>query len=552
VAVAETAQLAVKMTLDGSQFHSAATTMEKRIGGLGTAARKAGKVIGIGLAAGAAAGAVFLGDQLRKGIDALKADAVVAAQTAAVIKSTGSAAGITAGEVEKLAGELSTLNGIQDDLVQASENVFLRFTSIGKDIFPAVTQAAIDMAAATGGDASDAALKLGRALDNPVKSMGALTRSGIVFTDEEKKQITNLVKHNKLAQAQAIILRKVQQRFDGVAKAQADADPGRRQAVSVERLQKALASGLLPVVQKVQERVSTFLSKPETVATITRLGDAIAGLFTDQNLDTVAKGMETAANAVSGAIGLFNKLPPEIKALAIGAFAVNKVTGGAVGGAAEAVGKLIGAGLKQIFAANVTVIGTNVTGGGGVPVAPGGGGIGGVVRNVATLAGGVGVGLAVGDAANKTVQSQGGTDFQHWGSQVLAPKLQAIANNTAPLAGFTANVPSRLEAIRAAAAKTAGDTISEGNATQRAIAAAQQTQAAGAQRSINAFRAGERATLGVGAKVNTSNAKLGAIARKRTSFTTTVKVNTSMSVSDVTGAVKYRSRVSRGNVMGVS
>jgi hypothetical protein len=331
----------------------------------------------------------------------------------------------------------------------------------------------------------------------------------------------------------------------------------------------------------VSDRISSWLGKPETLATVQKLGDAIAGLFTDQNLDTVAKGMETAANAVGMAIGAFNKLPPEIKALAIGAFAVNKVTGGAVTGAAEAVGKILGAGLKQIFAANVTVIGTNV-------VSPGGGvNVPGALTGVAGAAGGASIAATVGatlavlglstaamyallhgvpalltpnrkpeSGVNTRSANSPGYQAQRQIVAMMPPSLQAsmdaIKNNTANMPTFVNNTPSRLEAIRAAAAKTAGDTVSEGNATQRAIAAQQQAQQTGEAASLRAFRAGERATNNVGTKINTSNSKLGTIARKKTSFSTTVKVNTSMSVSDVTGAVKYRSRISRGNVMGVS
>jgi len=364
VALAETAELAVKLTLDDKMTPA----IRKAQGGLhtlGNTARTVGKGIAVGTGIVATAGIIALTGAIKSGIAALKEDKVISAQTAAVIKSTGGAAGVTANHVEDLADQLSTLDGVQDDVVQGAENVILRFTSIGADIFPQVTQAALDMPAATGTDAASAALKLSRAIDNPVKSLTALSRAGIIFTDQEKAQITDLVKHNKLREAQAIVLAKVKQKFDGVAQAQADADPGRRLAVSTERFQKALASGLLPVIEKVQTRLSEWLIKPETIAAVTKIGDAIGALFTDENLNAAASAIETAAKAVGTAITAFNQLPGPIKALAIGAFAINKVTGGAIGGAASALGKVLGAGLSKIFAANVTVITPNLIGGGG-------------------------------------------------------------------------------------------------------------------------------------------------------------------------------------------
>ena len=71
------------------------------------------------------------------------------------------------------------------------------------------------------------------------------------------------------------------------------------------------------------------------------------------------------------------------------------MTGGAVGGAAEAFGKILGAGLQKIFAANVTVIGTNVSGGAGG--AAGAGGVG-VLGAAGAVAAGVGINLGLSQA----------------------------------------------------------------------------------------------------------------------------------------------------------
>lgn len=75
----------------------------------------------------------------------------VAAQTNAVLKSTGGVAGVTAGHVDTLATSLMNLSGTDDEVVKSGENLLLTFTNIrnqagkGNDIFNQATKAALDL-----------------------------------------------------------------------------------------------------------------------------------------------------------------------------------------------------------------------------------------------------------------------------------------------------------------------------------------------------------------------------------------------------------------------
>lgn len=486
--MAETAELAVKLSLDGSQFSKTLSNIDRRLGAFsGAVNRNLGRVVDAGIARGAR----LLADAFRSGVDALREDKVVAAQTAAVIKSTGVAAGLTARQIEAMSGELSRLNGVQDDVVQGTANILLTFTKIsGKDgVFEQATQGAIDMAAALGGDSQKAALQLGKALNDPIKGITALRRVGVQFTDEQIKQIGVLVKSGKTLDAQKIILKEIQREFGGVAKAQADADPGRRLALATEQLQKAFATNLLPVVEKIQTRLTEFFNNPQTVASVRKIGDAIAALFTDENLSTAAGAIETAAKAVKVGLDAFNSLPPEVKAIAIGALTLNKVTGGALGSAASAFGNLIGAGLKQIFAANVTVIGTNVNspGGGGPPAVPIGGGNG---------------------------SGGGGSP-----GSIVIPRIGASANGI-PIAEigqqFEAHIQPMLDEQR-----RANGLLSLIQTSSQSLQGAIQRQTAAAQGGFSV----------IAARQSTANAALGVIAAKKTEFNVTIPVNVQTAVT---------------------
>ena len=90
--------------------------------------------------------------RLRRDAEAQK----VAAQTNAVLKSTGGRPSVTAKQVEKLAESLMLKSGVDDEVIQSGENVLLTFTNIrneagkGNDIFDQATKATLDLSVALG------------------------------------------------------------------------------------------------------------------------------------------------------------------------------------------------------------------------------------------------------------------------------------------------------------------------------------------------------------------------------------------------------------------
>jgi hypothetical protein len=187
------------------------------------------------------------------------------AQLQAGLKSTGGVAGITAGHMEDLASKIQSYSGQTDDSIVATEQLLLTFTNIrdvaGKnnDVFTQTTTIAADMAARLGGDASSAAIQLGKALNDPVKGITALTRVGVSFSDAQKKAIGDDVKRNDLLGAQKVILAELTKEFGGSAKAVGETLPGQVQRAkrSFEDFSQSivgaiapLANGFLPLLQK--------------------------------------------------------------------------------------------------------------------------------------------------------------------------------------------------------------------------------------------------------------------------------------------------------------
>lgn len=227
---------------------------------LGSKLGKLGATVGKAAALGVAGAAVGVGAVLKGAFEAAEESRKVGAQTAAVIASTGGAANVSSAQVAKYSDKLAALTGIDDELIASGQNMLLTFTNVrneagkGNDIFDQSTKAALNMSVALGKDLPSSAMLVGKALNDPIKGMTALTKSGIQFTAQQKDQVAAMVKAGDVMGAQKIILKELETQFGGSA--EAAASPMARLKVVVGNLQEELGARLLPVVGK----VATFLS----------------------------------------------------------------------------------------------------------------------------------------------------------------------------------------------------------------------------------------------------------------------------------------------------
>ena len=227
-----------------SQVGREMTASGSRLGGVLGGALKVGALAAVG---GVLLGGAFLKGALGEAREAQK----ITAQTQAVIKSTGAAAGVTAKQVGDLAGALSLKTGIDDEVIQSGQNMLLTFKNIrneagaGNDIFNQSTKALVDMSAAMGSDPKTAAVQLGKALNDPIKGISALSRVGVQFTDGQKKVIEGMVEGGNVMGAQKVILKELNSQFGGSAAAQATA--GDKLRVAWGNLQETVGTALLPL-----------------------------------------------------------------------------------------------------------------------------------------------------------------------------------------------------------------------------------------------------------------------------------------------------------------
>lgn len=152
----------------------------------------------------------------------------------------------------------------------------------------------------------------------------------------------------------------------------------------------SIGSKLLPIVNELGDEFVTWLSDPKVQKGIedfaTGLADGIRDLVAEiKNADfgPILDTLKGAGAIAKAGFDAFNALPAGVKSLALAAFGVNKLTGGALGDIAKGFGNIFAGGLKILFErgaspANpmwVQTVGGGL--GGGV-----GGKVGGTARNV--------------------------------------------------------------------------------------------------------------------------------------------------------------------------
>tara|TARA_Y100001973_G_C5201290_1_gene337879 strand:+ start:421 stop:2427 length:2007 start_codon:yes stop_codon:yes gene_type:complete len=240
-----------KFGADLGGFDRAMKKAQKNLKKFGKNIQKTGKTLTTNLTLPIAAfGAVSLKafDEQQKAI----------AQVEAGLKSTGEIAGFTSEELQKMAADLqkTSLFGDEDILKNATAQL-LTFTNITGEQFAKTQKIALDLATRLDGDLKSASIMLGKALNDPVANLSALSRAGIQFSTDQKTLIKSLVETGDIAKAQTIILEELERQYGGSAEAARKAGLGPVEALKNQfsDLTEQIGERLLPVVTK----IATFL-----------------------------------------------------------------------------------------------------------------------------------------------------------------------------------------------------------------------------------------------------------------------------------------------------
>lgn len=221
-------------------------------------------------------GSALIGKFVSSTIEAEK----VQAQLAAVIKSTGNAAGYTIDQLNAMSKGLQQVTSFGDEAIGSAQALLLTFTKIGGEVFPAALAATLDLSTAMGTDLNSAAIQVGKALNDPIAGLSALSRVGIQFTQDQKQMIKGFVDAGDAAGAQNVILKELQRQFGDSAKAARGTLGG-----ALKALQEAFgdlfeATGpQSEALRKSIERMVEAITDPKFIASVQNLGVALFDAF---------------------------------------------------------------------------------------------------------------------------------------------------------------------------------------------------------------------------------------------------------------------------------
>lgn len=274
--MASFADISIRLNADLKGFSTQMQNAQRELGRISKQLNGIGKNLSIGLTAPIVALGV-------SSVRAFDAQAKSIAQVESALASTGGVANKTLSELQALASDMQNNSLFGDEaILQDVTAQLLTFTNIANEQFDRTQQAALDLSTRLGGDLKGASIQLGKALNDPIKGLSALGRSGIQFTDSQRKVIKSLAESGRLAEAQNIILGELETQYGGAAAAAAKAGTGPLKQLSnilgdiTEDFGKIIIEAIAPFVAKLKEMAIAFQNlSPQTKEFIV-IGAAIA------------------------------------------------------------------------------------------------------------------------------------------------------------------------------------------------------------------------------------------------------------------------------------
>jgi phage-related protein len=278
--------------------------------------------------AGKAAGRAFVGIaggaiMAAKGIEEAE---IASAKLDNVLTSMGYENSVK--RVDAYAESLQNLTAVDADVIKATQTKLATFKNLTATVntaggaFDRATVAALDLAAAGFGSAETNAVQLGKALEDPIKGITALTRSGVTFTTQEKEKIKVLVESGEILEAQNMVLGAIEKQVGGTAAASASSFD--KIKLALDGVADAIGTGILPLIEMLTPKLQAFSAwaaeNSKLLSTVVLVVGALTGaLYT---LSLIIKAV-TIVQTVFNAVMLLN--PIGLVVLAVAALAAGFV-----------------------------------------------------------------------------------------------------------------------------------------------------------------------------------------------------------------------------------
>lgn len=211
-----------------------------------------------------------------------------------VLRATGRYSDQTSEALHRHASALQAVTQYGDEAIITAQSQLLTFKELGSVIFPRATEAALDLSTVMDQDLKSSSIQLGKALNDPVLGMAALSRVGVQFTQEQRDLAKELVRTGRILEAQEIILNEVEGQMGGTARAARDtlggALSGLRNAVG-DLLEGDTSGGGLRGAKDAINDLTEALNDPQVQQGFNNLASGIGRV-----LEASARGVSGFAN----------------------------------------------------------------------------------------------------------------------------------------------------------------------------------------------------------------------------------------------------------------
>jgi hypothetical protein len=267
-------------------------------------------------------------------IDAFNKQQAAIANVEAGLKSTNNAIGITSKEFQKMAAATQKVGIFGDEtILQNATAQLLTFGNIGKQNFDRVQKAALDVTAklygvkATGEQVRTTSIMMGKAMDDPIRGMGAMRRVGISFSKAEEMQIKSMVRANNMLGAQNAMLKLIERQYGGTNAELAKTNEGmeivakNKMGDTMELIGKQIAPLKMAflnlavwILPKINVALPIFIGFLKTIGPYVL---ALTAFFAAYKIQLMAVAAKQAILQGSGFIGFIMKIGKAIKGLTV-------------------------------------------------------------------------------------------------------------------------------------------------------------------------------------------------------------------------------------------
>ena len=234
------------------------------------------------------------------------------------LETTGRAARETSRFLISLGDEIQENTGIAATEANEITALGLTFANIATHDIPNFTKTVMDMTVGLNRGvysfetARSYAIILGKALNNPIEGISALTRTGVVLDNQQKQQIETFARFGDIASAQRVILDALHKEYGDKSSMEGYEKTMRSMTAAVNDLAKAIGEDFAPHIEKIANALTDFVKETDaddiynfgaqiatTTVQVTALRYGLAGIL------TVLTNYSKWTNAATGALAAY-------------------------------------------------------------------------------------------------------------------------------------------------------------------------------------------------------------------------------------------------------